>query len=113
MALGSTRPNINIKGAPQYDSAAFWDARFAEGRDVGEWLNSGEIVIETVMTELEDKLGKKEQPRVLHLGPGVSRLGEKLRDAFVKNQWTGNSIVVSTQRNRLSRRFTDRASPEC
>ncbi|KAJ6164631.1 hypothetical protein N7470_003303 [Penicillium chermesinum] len=67
MARENSRPSFHTKGAPDYDSADFWDARFAAGRDVGEWLNSGDMLIGTIMAELS-KAGTDEQPRVLHLG---------------------------------------------
>lgn len=111
---GETRPHPTTKGAPEYDSAQFWDARFAEGRDVGEWLNSGEMVIATVMSELEGKQGHDEQRRVLHLGPGVSRLGEKLRDAFTQDGWRGSDIVVSLMQDGFETIFANRISSlEC
>lgn len=85
-----------IAGAPDYDSPEFWDVRFATGKDVGEWLNSGEILLDLVLSDLKCRSGLGERsPRVLHLGPGVSQLGMKLRDAYVEQHWTGNSIVVS------------------
>lgn len=93
--------NKKVKGAPDYDDPGFWDTRFATGQDVGEWLNSGETLIETVLSDLEKRQpiesGSEEQrrPRVLHLGPGVSRLGSKLRDKFVERGWRGDGIVVS------------------
>lgn len=91
------RTHTKIAGAPDYDDPEFWDARFATGQDVGEWLNSGEILLDWVLSDLKCRSGRNEgeSPRVLHLGPGVSQLGTKLRDAYVDQQWTGNGIVVS------------------
>lgn len=90
-----------ITGAPDYDDAAFWDTKFATGQDVGEWLNSGEALVEAVLSDLERRplpciAGEAKRPRVLHLGPGISKLGTKLRDAFVRRGWMGNGIVVSS-----------------
>ncbi|KAL1873375.1 hypothetical protein Plec18167_006426 [Paecilomyces lecythidis] len=91
--------NKKVKGAPDYDDPGFWDTRFATGQDVGEWLNSGETLIETVLSDLEKRQpiesgsGEQRRPRVLHLGPGVSRLGSKLRDKFVERGWRGDGIV--------------------
>ncbi|GIK05433.1 hypothetical protein Aspvir_009543 [Aspergillus viridinutans] len=48
MPATSTRTEYpKITGAPDYDDPAYWDVKFATGKDVGEWLNSGEILIET------------------------------------------------------------------
>lgn len=87
------------KGAPEYDEPEFWDARFATGADVGEWLNSGEALLEAVLRDLEDRpnVTTSKIPRVLHLGPGVSKLGCNLRDKCVEREWQGNGIVVSSQ----------------
>lgn len=94
---GSSRTHTRIAGAPDYDNPGFWDARFATGQDVGEWLNSGETLLETALSELECGPGfQGEPPRVLHLGPGVSQLGLKLRDAYLERSWTANGIVVSS-----------------
>lgn len=94
---GSSRTHTRIAGAPDYDSPEFWDVRFATGQDVGEWLNSGETLLETALSELESRHGfHGGSPRVLHLGPGVSQLGFKLRDAYLERSWSGNAIVVSS-----------------
>jgi hypothetical protein len=94
--MSSHRTHTRVAGAPDYDNPQFWDTRFATGQDVGEWLNSGEALIEAVLSDLEHRSGFDEQtPRVLHLGPGVSKLGPKLRDACVQRQWKGRGIVVS------------------
>ncbi|KAL2010207.1 hypothetical protein VTN00DRAFT_6014 [Thermoascus crustaceus] len=90
---GRTRTKKKITGAPDYDDAAFWDTKFATGQDVGEWLNSGEGLIEAVLSDLERRPLPSGRPRVLHLGPGISKLGTKLRDAFVRRGWMGNGIV--------------------
>jgi hypothetical protein len=90
------RTRTKLKGAPDYDDAKFWDTRFATGGDVGEWLNSGEALLEAVLADLGNRpnviIGKV--PRVLHLGPGVSKLGCTLRDKCVGRGWQGNGIVV-------------------
>lgn len=93
----SGRTHTKIAGAPDYDNPEFWDVRFATGQDVGEWLNSGETLLETVLSELERRPGLEGggSPRVLHLGPGISQLGTKLRDAYIERRWPGNGIVVS------------------
>lgn len=93
MAISTGRPQ-KVTGAPDYDNPEFWDVRFATGRDVGEWLNSGEALIDAVVFDLESR-PVAGRPRVLHLGPGVSQLGLKLRDACVERHWKGNGIVVS------------------
>ncbi|KAL2000639.1 hypothetical protein VTN02DRAFT_2804 [Thermoascus thermophilus] len=95
---GRTQHTKKIAGAPDYDDAAFWDTKFATGQDVGEWLTSGEELVEAVLADLERRplpggLEAARRPRVLHLGPGVSKLGTKLRDAFVRRGWMGNGIV--------------------
>ncbi|KAJ5557371.1 hypothetical protein N7494_001286 [Penicillium frequentans] len=92
MAISTGRPQ-KVTGAPDYDNPDFWDDRFATGQDVGEWLNSGEALIDAVVSDLESRPVRR--PRVLHLGPGVSQLGLKLRDACVERHWNGNGIVVS------------------
>ncbi|KAJ5238988.1 hypothetical protein N7468_003607 [Penicillium chermesinum] len=79
MARENSRPSFHTKGAPDYDSADFWDARFAAGRDVGEWLNSGDMLIGTIMAELSKA--------------GVSKLGTKLRDAFAERGRRGSGII--------------------
>ncbi|KAJ5128153.1 hypothetical protein N7448_008932 [Penicillium atrosanguineum] len=87
------RTHTKLVGAPDYDDPNFWDFRFATGRDVGEWLNSGEALLDVVLSDLERRPGFQDTPRVLHLGPGVSQLGMKLRDACMERQWMGNGIV--------------------
>jgi hypothetical protein len=53
-------------------------------------------LIDAVLAHLENRSDFDAQtPRVLHLGPGVSKLGSTLRDACVKRQWKGRGIVVS------------------
>lgn len=82
-------------GTPDYDDPTFWDTKFATGKDVGEWLNSGDALIEAVMHNLQTQLLTEEKkPKVLHLGPGISKLGARVRDAFTTHGWTGNGIVV-------------------
>lgn len=103
MASSSSRGlhTKRIKGAPDYDEASYWDTKFATGQDVGEWLNSGEVLVDAVTSDLERRYhppegeGEETRPRVLHLGPGISRLGQKLCDAFLRRGWMGNGIVVS------------------
>lgn len=89
------RTHTKLVGAPDYDDPKFWDFRFATGRDVGEWLNAGEALLDVVLSELERRPSFDGAPRVLHLGPGVSKLGMKLRDACVARRWMGNGIFVS------------------
>lgn len=95
MGHTAARQHTKVTGAPDYDSPDFWDTRFATGQDVGEWLNSGEALLDAVLGDLENRPGIEGLPRVLHLGPGVSKLGAKLRNACVERQWKGNGIVVS------------------
>jgi hypothetical protein len=93
-----TRIHTKLKGAPDYDDPEFWDTRFATGCDVGEWLNSGEALLDAVLSDLENRPNIQKDmimtPRVLHLGPGVSQLGNKLRDRCIERKWQGNGIVV-------------------
>lgn len=94
------RTHTKITGAPDYDDPEFWDDRFATGRDVGEWLNSGNALVDAVLSDLDHRVQLRlkspgEAPRVLHLGPGVSQLGPKLRDACLDRRWAGNGILVS------------------
>ncbi|KAL4863062.1 hypothetical protein BDV12DRAFT_34057 [Aspergillus spectabilis] len=89
-------------GAPDYDDPSFWDAKFATGQDVGEWLNPGEVLLDSLIAFLE----KHATPKVIHLGPGVSKLGTRVRDAFVARDWKGNNIVnvdFSSEAVRLGR----------
>lgn len=78
---------------PDYDDASFWDRKFAAGKDIGEWLNPGEPLL-GALADVDQWAPAGESPRVLHLGPGISKLGEKLSDEFVRRGWTGKSIVV-------------------
>jgi hypothetical protein len=78
-------------GAPDYDDPSFWDAKFATGQDIGEWLNPGEVLLDYLLGFLV----KHATPKVLHLGPGISKLGTRVRDAFMTRDWKGNNIVVS------------------
>lgn len=89
------RMHNKLAGAPDYDDPEFWDFRFATGRDVGEWLNSGEALLDVVLSDLERRPDVEGAPRILHLGPGVSQLGMKLRDACTERDWMGSGIVVS------------------
>ncbi|KAL3471173.1 hypothetical protein BJX99DRAFT_250650 [Aspergillus californicus] len=81
-------------GAPDYDDPEFWDTKFATGQDVGEWLNPGEVLLDGAVSHLE-QLSVEEQtrPQVLHLGPGLSKLGARVRDVFIDRGWAGNGIV--------------------
>lgn len=78
---------------PDYDLASFWDNKFATGQDIGEWLNPGDALRDAVLSDLDRREGT-ETPRVLHLGPGISKLGSKLCDAFRARGWMGRGIVV-------------------
>lgn len=109
-------------GAPDYDDPSFWDTRFATGQDIGEWLNPGEVLLDALLSFLEDRPTPKPEakpeahttPRVLHLGPGVSKLGTRLRDAFVTRGWMGNGIVnvdFSSEAVRLGREVEDKQDP--
>ncbi|KAG2413027.1 hypothetical protein HFD88_010586 [Aspergillus terreus] len=81
-------------GTPDYDDPIFWDKKFATGQDVGEWLNPGDVLIEAVISDLQSRpLREAKRPKVLHLGPGISKLGAKVRDSFVAQGWAGNGIV--------------------
>ncbi|KAL2816513.1 hypothetical protein BJX63DRAFT_430208 [Aspergillus granulosus] len=92
MSTGRTR--AQQKGAPDYDDPSFWDTKFATGQDIGEWLNSGEILLDAAVSFFErSATTTQNRPRVLHLGPGVSKLGTKVRDAFLERGWLTNGIV--------------------
>lgn len=93
----SGRP-LEIKGAPDYDDPDYWDFRFSTGRDVGEWLNTGNALLDAVLADLEGRYGseaKEVTPRALHLGPGISKLGVRLQEAFTSREWLANGIIVS------------------
>ena len=94
------RPPDKIKGAPDYDDAGYWDAKFANGQDVGEWLNPGQALLEPVLTALEQHV-HADDPSVLHLGPGISKLGLKLCVAFAGRGWSSRGIVVSLERQQV------------
>ncbi|KAJ6003340.1 hypothetical protein N7451_005887 [Penicillium sp. IBT 35674x] len=111
MAISTGRPQ-KVTGAPDYDNPEFWDDRFATGQDVGEWLSSGEALIDAVVSDLESR--PYGRPRVLHLGPGVSKLGLKLRDACVERHWNGNGIVnvdFSGEAVRLGQQYESQKPP--
>ncbi|PYH42505.1 uncharacterized protein BP01DRAFT_385387 [Aspergillus saccharolyticus JOP 1030-1] len=88
------RTHTRITGTADYDDPVFWDNKFSSGRDVGEWLNSGEPLIDAVLSHLERRPALDEPaPRALHLGPGISKLGSKLCDEFIKRGWSGSQIL--------------------
>ncbi|KAL4785012.1 hypothetical protein BJX76DRAFT_356482 [Aspergillus varians] len=114
MRADDTRPRRT--GAPDYDDPSFWDTKFATGQDVGEWLNPGEVLLENLFSFLEKQSPpeKHATPRVLHLGPGVSKLGVRVRDAFLTRGWTGNGIVnvdFSSEAVRLGQDIENRLDP--
>ena len=87
------RTHTKIAGTPDYDDPQYWDTKFATGRDVGEWLNPGESLVDAVLCDLDSRSSfAAETPRVVHLGPGISKLGLKLRDAFVERNWLGSAL---------------------
>lgn len=93
--MSNGKTHTKIAGAPDYDDPIFWDQKFATGQDVGEWLNPGENLVQAVLSDLDNRSFVQEYvPRVLHLGPGISKLGAKLRDAFMDRNWKGSGIVV-------------------
>ena len=93
--MANGRTHTKIAGTADYDDPAFWDTKFATGQDVGEWLNPGENIVQAALSDLENRsFGPERSPRVLHLGPGISKLGTKLREAFVDRDWKGSGIVV-------------------
>lgn len=77
---------------PDYDLASFWDKKFKNNQDIGEWLNAGEPLRDAVLSDLDRREGTG-NPRVLHLGPGISKLGSKLCDAFADRGWMGRGIM--------------------
>ncbi|RAO72608.1 uncharacterized protein BHQ10_008620 [Talaromyces amestolkiae] len=111
-----------VKGAPDYDDAAYWDTKFITGQDVGEWLNEGDLLIERAIAELETqfplivanenvvKEGRSATPRALHLGPGISAIGSKLCEAFEKRGWKGSGIVFDWAANEKTKNRTQRMS---
>ncbi|KAJ5762588.1 uncharacterized protein N7511_005970 [Penicillium nucicola] len=113
-----TRINVKLKGAPDYDDPDFWDTRFATNSDVGEWLNSGEALLDAVLSDLKSRslaqIEAARTPHVLHLGPGVSKLGNKLRDQFIERQWQSNGIVnadFSTEAVRRGQEMESKRGP--
>lgn len=109
------RTHTKVAGTPDYDHPAFWDKKFATGQDVGEWLNPGESLIQATLSRLETRPFVPERsPRVLHLGPGVSKLGTKLREAFVERDWAGSGIVnvdFSSEAVRLGQEIESQQDP--
>ncbi|RDW68902.1 uncharacterized protein DSM5745_08662 [Aspergillus mulundensis] len=109
MRLRADNARSQRTGAPDYDDPSFWDRKFATGQDVGEWLNAGEILLDALISFLETRSAAeaaKAAPRVLHLGPGISKLGGRVRDAFVARGWRGSGIVnadFSSEAVRLGR----------
>ncbi|KAL6235043.1 hypothetical protein BDW75DRAFT_230646 [Aspergillus navahoensis] len=108
MRADAARPRRT--GAPDYDDPSFWDTKFATGQDVGEWLNPGQVLLDALLSFLETPTApgaaQTDSPNVLHLGPGVSKLGSRVRDAFVARGWRGNGIVnadFSSEAVRLGR----------
>ncbi|KAL3428535.1 hypothetical protein BDV09DRAFT_181953 [Aspergillus tetrazonus] len=95
MRADAARPRRT--GAPDYDDPSFWDTRFATGQDVGEWLNPGEVLLDALLSFLGSEpaptAAQPNTPKVLHLGPGISKLGSRVRDAFVARGWKANGIV--------------------
>ena len=99
MAISSKGgPRPKIKGAPDYDDPDYWDEKFAMGKDVGEWLESGDVLVEEALFDLENRSysAPDRGPRVLHLGPGISTLGTRLCEEFMSRCWLGQDIVVSS-----------------
>ncbi|KAJ5256747.1 hypothetical protein N7478_012851 [Penicillium angulare] len=118
MAHLRDRSHRKVTGAPDYDTPEFWDARFAQGQDVGEWLNPGQVLIDEVLSNLENRSrtssGGQRKPHVLHLGPGVSQLGSKLREACLDRGWRANGIVnvdFSSEAIRIGQTFENLRPP--
>ncbi|EAW12390.1 uncharacterized protein ACLA_063580 [Aspergillus clavatus NRRL 1] len=106
MSTSAPRGRVRIKGAADYDEAAYWDTKFATGKDAGEWLNSGDILIDAALSELNRRPHPDATPRVLHLGPGISTLGTRLCELFQGRGWPGSCIVnadFSAEAVRLGR----------
>lgn len=112
------QPPRNIKGAPDYDCAQYWDAKFINERRVGEeardgiplavrrghveWLGSGQELATRAIAHLRrrDELHavpshRQDDNRLLHIGPGTSDLIDWLAAEFEKNAWPTGGIVVS------------------
>ncbi|KAE8356838.1 hypothetical protein BDV28DRAFT_144752 [Aspergillus coremiiformis] len=109
------RTHTKIAGTPDYDDPVFWNKKFATGQDVGEWLNPGERIVQAALSALENRpLVAERTPRVLHLGPGISKLGAKLREAFMERDWAGSGIVnadFSSEAVRLGQEIESRLEP--
>ncbi|KAL4804694.1 hypothetical protein BDV18DRAFT_142343 [Aspergillus unguis] len=108
-------PRARRINAPDYDDASYWDTKFATGQDVGEWLNPGDVLLDALVSFLETRSPHEHAtPRVLHLGPGISKLGTKVRDALVARGWPGNGIVnadFSAEAVRLGRGIESKQEP--
>ncbi|KAJ5083317.1 hypothetical protein N7456_012744 [Penicillium angulare] len=118
MAHPKDGPHRKATAAPDYDTPEFWDARFANGHDVGEWLNPGQVLVDRVVSKLENRSrtagGGQRKPHVLHLGPGISKLGAKLRDACLDRGWRANGIVnvdFSSEAIRIGQNSENLRSP--
>ncbi|KAE8312123.1 hypothetical protein BDV41DRAFT_307981 [Aspergillus transmontanensis] len=113
--MSNGRTHTKIAGTLDYDDPIFWDTKFATGQDVGEWLNPGENLIQAVLSDLDNRSFVQERsPRVLHLGPGISKLGTKLREAFVHRGWKGSGIVnvdFSSEAVRLGQEIESKQDP--
>ncbi|KAB8259426.1 hypothetical protein BDV32DRAFT_159341 [Aspergillus pseudonomiae] len=113
--MANGRTHTKIAGTADYDDPAFWDTKFATGQDVGEWLNPGENIVQAALSDLENRsFGPERSPRVLHLGPGISKLGTKLREAFVDRDWKGSGIVnvdFSSEAIRLGQEIESEQDP--
>ncbi|GAB1201004.1 hypothetical protein APSETT444_010388 [Aspergillus pseudonomiae] len=113
--MANGRTHTKIAGTADYDDPAFWDTKFATGQDVGEWLNPGENIVQAALSDLENRsFGPERSPRVLHLGPGISKLGTKLREAFVDRDWKGSGIVnvdFSSEAVRLGQEIESEQDP--
>ncbi|KAH8689104.1 hypothetical protein BGW36DRAFT_365635 [Talaromyces proteolyticus] len=118
---GKSNPGKRIKGAPDYDDAGFWDAKFVTGQDIGEWLNTGEVLLDATISHIEQKdpllfaqsrnsAETRSRSRILHLGPGISTLGARLCTAFVQRGWRADGIVnvdFSAEAVRLGRQVEE------
>ncbi|KAE8371187.1 hypothetical protein BDV26DRAFT_276612, partial [Aspergillus bertholletiae] len=113
--MANGRTHTKIAGTPDYDDPTFWDRKFATGQDVGEWLNPGDHLVQVVLFELDNQPSvQARSPRVLHLGPGISKLGTKLRQAFVDRDWKGSGIVnvdFSSEAVRLGQEVESKQVP--
>ncbi|PWN91624.1 hypothetical protein FA10DRAFT_265471 [Acaromyces ingoldii] len=82
------------KGAPDYDRAEYWDAKYAnEGTAAHahvEWLGSGAVMAAKLFAHLHACCSQR---TVLHIGPGTSGLVERIEGEYGRRAWPIDCIV--------------------